>query len=139
MLHENLVRNEEVIGPTNRRFGVIVGGVCVFVGGVRAVFGHGHAIWWLAIGSVLVLLASVWPAGLAPLNRLWLRFGLLLHKFVNPAVMALLYVSTIVPIGVLMRLFGQDPLRLKPRPDAESYWIVRDRRGARPEDMKNQF
>ena len=102
-------------------------------------FGHAHAIWWLAIGLVLILLAVVWPAALAPLNRLWLKFGLLLHKFVNPIVMTLLYVSTIVPIGVLMRLSGKDPLRLKPSPDAESYWIVRDPRGARPEDMKNQF
>ena len=139
MLHENLVRNEDVIGPTNRGFGVTVGGVAIFVGGVRLLFGHGHATWWLAIGVVLVLLAIVWPAALAPLNRLWLKFGLLLYRFVNPVVMTLLYVSTIVPIGVLMRLSGKDPLRLKPSPDAESYWIVRDPRGARPEDMKNQF
>src|SRR5271166_4166215 len=139
MLHENLVRNEDIIGPTNRRFGVTIGGVCIFVGGVRFLFGHGHAIWWLAVGVILVLLAFVWPAALAPLNRLWLKFGLLLHKFVNPVVMTLLYVSTIVPIGVLMRLSGKDPLRLKPSPDAESYWIVRDPRRPRPEDMKNQF
>jgi len=139
MLHENLVRNEDMVGPTNRRFGVTLGSVGIFVGGVRFLFGHAHATWWLAIGLVLILLAVVWPAALAPLNRLWLKFGLLLHKFVNPVVMTLLYVSTIVPIGVLMRLSGKDPLRLKPSPDAESYWIVRDPRGARPEDMKNQF
>lgn len=139
MLHENLVRSEEIIGPTNRRFGLTLGGLCVFVGGVRALFGHGHAIWWLALGAVLVLFAAVWPAGLASANRLWLRFGLLLYKFVNPVVMTLLYVSAIVPIGVLMRLSGKDPLRLKTNSDAESYWIRRDPRGARPEDMKNQF
>jgi Saxitoxin biosynthesis operon protein SxtJ len=139
MLHENLGRSEDVIGPTNRRFGVTVGGVGIFVGGVRFLFGHDHATWWLAIGLVLVLLAAVWPAALAPLNRLWLRFGQLLYKFVNPVVMTLLYVSAIVPIGALMRLSGKDPLRLKPSPDAESYWILRGPRAARPEDMKNQF
>jgi hypothetical protein len=139
MLHENLVRNEEIIGPTNRRFGLTVGGVCIFVGGVRILFGHGYSTWWLATGVVLVLLAAVRPAALAPLNGLWLRFGLLLHKFVNPVVMALVYFSTIVPVGVLMRLSGKDLLRLKPSPDAESYWIVRDPPGVQPEDMKNQF
>jgi Saxitoxin biosynthesis operon protein SxtJ len=139
MLHENLVRNEEIVGPTNRRFGLTLGGVLIFVGFIRALFGHGHAIWWLIAGLVLVVLAAVWPARLGPLNRLWLKFGLLLYKFVNPVVMTLLYSSTIVPIGVVMRLSGKDPLRLKLGPDAETYWIVRDGRGSRPENMRNQF
>jgi hypothetical protein len=139
MLHENMVRNEEIVGPTNRRFGSTLGGVLIFVGLTRALFGHGHAIWWLTAGVILVVLATVWPAGLGPFNWLWLKFGLVLYKFVNPVVMTLLYVSTIVPIGVVMRLSGKDPLRLKPSPDAETYWIVRDRRGSRPENMKNQF
>ncbi len=139
MLHENMVRNEEIVGPTNRRFGLTLGGVFIFVGLARALFGHGHAIWWLTAGSVLVVLAAVWPSGLGPFNRLWLKFGLLLYKFANPVIMTLLYVSTIVPIGVVTRWSGKDPLRRKPSPDAETYWIVRDQHGSRPENMKNQF
>jgi hypothetical protein len=139
MMHENMDRNEEIVGPTNRRFGLTLGAVFIFIGLARALFGHGHAIWWLIAGLVLVVLAAVWPAGLGPFNRLWLKFGLLLYKFVNPVVMTVLYVSTIVPTGVIMRLSGKDPLRLKPIPDAETYWIAGDRRGSGPEDMKNQF
>ena len=33
---------------------------------------------------MLLLIALLRPALLAPLNRLWLAFGLLLHKIVNP-------------------------------------------------------
>ena len=125
--------------PRTADLGLTLGGVFIFVGLTRALFGHSHAIWWLTAGLVLVVLAAVWPAGLGPFNRLWLKFGLLLYKFVNPVVMTLLYVSTIVPIGVAMRLSGKDPLLLKPSPDAETYWIVSDPRGSRPENMKNQF
>jgi hypothetical protein len=139
MLHENLVRDDEIVGPTNRRFGLTMGGILIFVGLARALFGHGHAIWWLTAGVVLVVLAAVWPSALEPFNRLWLKFGLLLYKFVNPVVMTLLYVSTIVPIGVVMRLSGKDPLCLKPSPDAETYWIVRNPHGPQRENMKNQF
>ena len=75
MLHEKMVRNEEIVGPTNRRFGVNFGRGLDFVGLTRALFGHGHAVWWLTAGLVLVFLAAVWPARLGPFNRLWLKFG----------------------------------------------------------------
>jgi hypothetical protein len=87
---------------------------------------------------VLVVLAAVWPSGLGPFNRLAEVWAAAVQVR-ESLVMTLLYVSTIVPIGVVTRLSGKDPLRLKPSPDAETYWIVRDRRGSRPENTKNQF
>ena len=38
--------------------------------------------------------------------------GFLIGKVVNPVVMTVLFVSAIVPVGVLMRLGGKDTLRL---------------------------
>jgi Saxitoxin biosynthesis operon protein SxtJ len=139
VLHENLVRTEEIVGPSNRRFGLTIGATCGVIGGVRALFGHGHSEWWLGAGLVVALFAVFWPAALAPFNQLWLEVGLLLYKIVNPVVMTVLFVSTIVPVGALLRLRGKDPLRLKPRPDAASYWIERQPPRPGPEAMKNQF
>ena len=75
---------------------------------------------------------------LHPLNRLWMRFGLLLHKVINPIVMGLLFYGTILPTGLVMRLRGKDLLRLKREPGAESYWIARTP-GPAPETMRDQF
>ena len=80
-----------------------------------------------------------WPAVLWPLNRLWLLLGIVLYRIVNPIVMALLFFSTIVPIGMLMRLCGKDSLRLRREPEAASYWIEREPPGPPPETMRNQF
>ena len=41
------------------------------------------------LAGLLLAAALVRPAILHPLNLLWLKFGLLLHKVVNPIVMAL--------------------------------------------------
>jgi hypothetical protein len=139
MLHENLVRKDEIVGPSNRRFGLTIAAASVVVGGFRALFAHGYWEWWLGAGFVIALLAVVWPDTLAPFNRFWLKLGLVLYKIVNPVVMTVLFASTIVPVGVLLRLWGQDSLRLKPRPDKASYWIERDPRGPGPKGMKNQF
>lgn len=139
VLHENLFRSEEIVGPSNRRFGLTIGAACAVIGGVRALFGHSHSEWWLGAGLVVALFALFWPAALAPFNRLWLKLGLVLYKVVNPIVMTVLFFSTIVPVGAVLRLSGKDPLRLKPRPDAASYWIEREPPAAAPDAMKNQF
>ena len=76
---------------------------------------------------------------MAPLNRLWLKLGLALQKVVNPVVMAVLFVSAIAPIGVLMRLGGKDLLRLRRRPNAATYWILRERSAPAAETMQKQF
>jgi hypothetical protein len=137
-LHEDLTRAEEITGPSDRRFGLTIAAVCGVVGAIRLIFGHG-AWWWLGAGLLLALLAVGAPAVLAPLNRLWLKFGLVLYKVVNPVVMALMFATTIVPVGILMRLCGKDPLRLKREPDAASYWIAREPAGPPRETMRNQF
>jgi hypothetical protein len=80
----------------------------------------------------------LWPSSLRPLNRLWMKLGLLLHRIVNPIVMGLLFYGTIWPTGLVMRMRGRDLLRLKRDPSAASYWIARVP-GPAPETMKDQF
>jgi hypothetical protein len=79
------------------------------------------------------------PAALRPLNRAWMLLGLVLYKIVNPIVMALLFFSTMTPVGALMRACGKDPLRLRRDPAAASYWIAREPPGPAAETMRNQF
>jgi hypothetical protein len=72
-------------------------------------------------------------------NQLWLKFGLLLHRIVNPIIMAILFYGTILPIGLLMRALGKDPLRLKRDKNATSYWLTRSDERPPSEAMRQQF
>ncbi len=51
---------------------------------------------------------------------------------------ALAFFLIIVPLGLVMRALGLDPLRLRREPAAASYWIARDPPGPAPATMKNQ-
>ena len=51
----------------------------------------------------------------------WLKFGDLLHKIVSPVVMTGLFVFSIVPIGLVLRLFGKDLLRMRIEPGLSTY------------------
>lgn len=97
------------------------------------------AIGLAALSIAFVIVSHVRPSLLSPLNRLWTRLGLLLHRVVNPIVLGMIFFVVCTPMGLVMRLFGFDPLRTKLDESAESYWIVRDPAGPEPETMKNQF
>ena len=60
-------------------------------------------------------------------------------KIMAPIIMGALLYLVVTPIGLLMRLFGKDPLRLKMDPSSKSYWIKRDPPGPAPESMSDQF
>ena len=51
----------------------------------------------------------------------------------------MVFFTTVMPIGLLMRAVGKDPLRLRREPAAGSYWIAREPPGPEPDTMKNQF
>ncbi len=84
-------------------------------------------------------MAVFYPKLLAPLNHLWFKFGLLLHKIVNPVVLAIMFFLVITPIGLLMRALGKDPLRLRLDKAATSYWIDRTPPGPSPDTLGDQF
>ena len=94
----------------------------------------------LIVTSGAFFLASLFaPFLLRPLNILWFRFGLLLHKIISPIVLGGLFIVSVTPIGLFMRVLGKDPLKLRLDPDAKSYWINRDPPGPAANSMSDQF
>ena len=68
-----------------------------------------------------------------------MRFGRLLHAIVSPVVLGFLFFAVMTPVGLLMRAFKKDPLRLALDDQVQSYWIVREPPGPDPQTMRNQF
>lgn len=138
-MHENLNRREDIKAGSERGFGIVFAVVFVIVGCWPLLDGLMPRWWAIAIAAAFLIAGYLFPVVLRPLNIVWFKIGMLMYKVVNPLTMALLFVTTIIPTGLLMRVFGKDPLRLKIDRDAASYWIERDPPGPEPESMKNQF
>jgi hypothetical protein len=137
--HERFSRDETVVAGSDRSFGIVMAtafAVLTLLNGW-----HDGRLWpWMGgVAALFLAAALLYPAALNPLNQMWLKFGLLLHKVVNPIAMGLLFYGTVLPTGIVMRAIGKDLLRLKRQPDADSYWIVRRPPGPAPETMKDQF
>ena len=137
--HETLSREEPVVAGSDRSFGIVMAVACALLSLLNWWYGGRWWPWTAGIASLFLAAALIVPSMLKPVNRIWLKFGLLLHRVVNPIVMALLFYGTVLPTGVIMRAMGKDLLRLRRQPDADSYWIVRRPPGPAPETMKDQF
>ncbi len=139
MGHESYERREEIKGSSNRSCGIVFAFVFAVIGLLPLAFGGSGRVWALTLGGLFLLVALAVPAILAPLNRAWLRFGLLLHRIVSPLVLGIMFFLVVTPTGLLMRALGKDLLRLRFDKQSSSYWIDRAPPGPAPESLKDQF
>jgi hypothetical protein len=128
--------NISIKSSSDRSFGVVFTIVFVILG-TYPLLNSGAVIWWcLLLASLLLLITLIRPSLLKHPNHWWFKFGIFLGSIIAPVVMALVYITTVVPIGLIMRMLGKDLLHIKIDHNAESYWVERD---TPPQPMKNQF
>jgi hypothetical protein len=137
--HEDFSRTHDVKASSDRSFGSVFTAVFLIVS-LWPLLSGGPLRWWsLIVAAVFLLVTLFAPVFLALPNRLWLRFGLLLNRIISPVVLAFLFYVVVTPMGLLMRMFGKDNLRLHRSSADESYWIKRDPPGPKPDSLNNQF
>jgi hypothetical protein len=139
LTHEPLAREEHIAPGSERSFALVMVSALVLFALLN--WWHDGDVWpWLVATAAFFAVAGLcWPATLKPLNLVWFKLGLLLHKLVNPIIMGLIFYGAVLPTGLVLKGLGKDPLRLKLEPDRDSYWTIRQPPGPAPESMKDQF
>ena len=126
---------------SNKRFGLVVGAIALLFGVVRAWWHHEVGLLsgvLIAIGLALIVAALIKPDVLEGANRGWMRLGLVLHKITNPLFLGTMYAIAIVPTGLLMRVFGADPMGLR-RAGKGTYWIARAKTSSTAQSLEKPF
>ena len=138
-MHENLDREEEIKASSDRSFGAVFT-LVFFAVGTWLVSGGYFEGWFFFAGATLFLVVTLaCPFILGPLNRAWMKLGLLLSRVVNPLILGVVFFLVITPMAVVRRLLGKDSLHLESKPGLESYWVDRNPPGPKPGSMTRQF
>ena len=133
------MRFEDITLPSNRKFGFFFTGIFAVVGAYLYYIGiFGFAWGFFGLAGLFFVVTLVKADVLLPLNRLWMRFGFLLGRIVSPIVLGAIFFIIFAPIGILMRLFGRDELRLRQK-TANSYWRLRESGRLSGDSLKQQF
>jgi len=126
---------DDVKISSNRSFGIVFFVVFLLIALYPLTYGGEIRIWSLIISLIFLILGLLNSKILAPLNKIWFKFGILLGKIVSPLIMGIIFFLVVTPIGLIMRLLGKDVLNLKYNKN-KSYWI--EKNGPKSK-MKNQF
>ena len=120
---------------SNRNFGIVFFVVFLIIAIYPLINGDELRLWSLVVSIIFLLLGLVNSKILNPLNKLWFKFGIFLGKIISPLIMSIIFFLVVTPIGLLMRLFKKDLLKLKFNSNS-SYWIEKTEPKSK---MKNQF
>jgi hypothetical protein len=116
----------------------MVGGIFALMGLWPAVWrGQPLRLWSLILGGLLMVLGLAWPRSLTHVYRLWMRVGEVLGWINTRLILGAIFYLLFTPLGLYMRLRGQDPMRRTLAPEAESYRVERQSRPAA--HMRHQF
>ncbi|MBV8961514.1 MAG: hypothetical protein JOY67_10440 [Hyphomicrobiales bacterium] len=138
MAHETYLREEAEEGPSDRSFGGLITGILALIAAFRFYKDEGF-LWWLVAAGVLAVMTVGTPHLLSPLKRLWMKFGEILSKIVNPVVMGILFFVVLTPFAIVVRAVGKKLLATTFDPGLNSYWIERTPPAPAPDSMNHQF
>lgn len=109
-----------------RNFGLITGGLTpVFFGLLLPwLFDRDFPAWpWIA-GAILAAWALTVPMSLNPLYRVWMTMGFCLGWVNTRIILTVMFYFIILPVGVVMRLLGNDPMARSITGEQKSYRVT---------------
>jgi len=130
------MKQKEIKIGSNKNFGLVFFVMFILIALWPLLSDGNIRIWSVIVSIIFLILGLLNSKILTPLNKIWIRFGILLGKIVSPIVMGIVYFGVVTPIGLIMKLFGKDILNLKIDKNKNTYWSSKTKTTSK---MKNQF
>lgn len=121
--------------PTNRNFGIVFFLIFLIIALWPLFNGETIRYWSLIVSFIFFVLGLINSKLLTPLNKIWFKFGILIGNIIAPIIMGIIFFFVVTPTGIIMKLFGKDPLNLKNN-NNDTYWINKDKNNS---SMRKQF
>jgi F0F1-type ATP synthase assembly protein I len=122
-----------------RNFGLVTAGLVAGVFGLALPWLRHQAFhrWPWILSGALILPALLWPPALRYVHWLWVRIGLILGWINSRIILTILFFVVILPLGLVMRALGHDPVARKLDPQAPTYRVPSRKRTR--ESMERPF
>lgn len=120
-----------------RPFGFFSAALVCGIGIWLAWTGGAHAGYWISAAGMLAAITAIYPRVWLGVLRVWMPVAHLLGRINTYFLLGAVFFLMIVPMGLMVRLFKHDPLRLRGLHD-DSAWIRRDQPYT-PDSFKEPF
>ena len=98
-----------------RQFGFLIGiGLPLLIGWlIPLIIGHDFRIWTIYISIPSIFSAIIYPKLLINPYKFWMLLGEILGWFNSRLILSAIFYIVLLPISIMMKAFGYDPLRTK--------------------------
>jgi hypothetical protein len=102
----------------------------IFFGAIaaRQEYHHHHhtaALVLAVLAFTLGPLGLVWPRAMKPIFVGWMGLAYPIGWVVSRVVLSLIFFGLFTPVAWVFRLKGRDALRMRPHPQAATYWVTK--------------
>jgi len=108
---------------TLRRFGLIMAVPLILIAAILYWKSRNAAIYWAGAAVLFAALGLLVPRVLKAVYIAWMTFAYYLSIVMTFVVLTLFFFGFMTPAGLLMRLFGKDPMARRFPGDKDSYWV----------------
>jgi len=121
---------------SNRNFGFIFSGIFALIVIYIVLFKNFIPTALIFTSCSFIISAVFFPNVLSPLNKFWFIFTGIVGSIISKIILSLIYLFTVIPIGIMLKIFGKDLLKIKKNENIKSYWIKKEKSNS---SIKNQF
>lgn len=96
-----------------RKFSLVTSAIVTGLFGILIpwLFALEYPTWPWILAGVLGVWALILPVTLKPVYFAWMKFGSVMNWINTRLILGVLFYGMFLPFGVVMRLFGKDPMR----------------------------
>ncbi len=129
--------NSNITNSDLRKFGFIMGGMFALMFGlifpwIAEKNSHNWPVWPFIVMAVFWGIALFMPQVLRPVNTIWIKIGNVLGWVNSRIILGIMFFLIILPIGLILKLFGKDSMNRKFDKKLETY-----RRVTNPRSKEN--
>ncbi len=124
-----------------RTFGITMAIMLTLISGIFVWRGHWIVVYalWIIAGLNFLIPALLFPKGLRPVFRVWMKFAFALGWLNSRIILSLCYYLMFTPISIVQRLIGRDALEYRKKEEKDSYWHDRSSEEYNPKHFEKQF
>ena len=108
-----------------KEFGILMGTFIplLFILVIPFLFSHERKYISLVIGIFFIITSITRPKLLKTPYIWWMRFGGLLGWINSYLILGMVYLLVLIPVSLIMKIFGHDPLKLKTKKTLSSFKV----------------
>ncbi len=123
-----------------RKFGLAMSIAFLVVAGILLIRHRQYMIpFFVAASATFIFLTLAMPVLLKPIYIIWMRLGFVLGWFNTRLLLLIMFYLIFFPVGLVMKLLGNDPLSRRIDKKTSSYWVKKEDRDFNPLNYERQF